>query len=212
MSDWYRKKEWTPEASREFERQLSRSRSQKSEYLRIQALTLADSLNEESANSAIDLARRFLSLKESGVGVAQMHAAIAKAYSTLGNAPEAIKEYKEALKAELKWPNSRGYHYLDFAWFVVTHEHSSEYEEALLYINSNKQDQDLIFPENQYRYFGALALIAAAQGDMSRAQDMAKNSLSAKTKKRGPFEHLPFLGLVKSDKDKTHARLKDLAG
>lgn len=211
-NDWYRQQEWTPVVSTEFEKRLSRSRGQKSEYLRIQALTLADTLKPELAGPAVDLAKRFLELKSEGIGVAQMYATIAKAFSTLGNIAAANDAYKCAVDAESKWPNSRGYHYLDFAWFVATHKLTDQYSSALAAMDRNKQDQDFIFPANQYRYFGALALISSEGGDKETAKRMAKNALIAASKEKGPFKRLPWAGIVKRESDEIRVRLKQLAG
>ena len=209
--EWFRQTDWTPSASAEFERRLARARGQRSEYLRIQALALAATEMQEFAEAAIGLARRFLALKQAGSGVAQAHATIARAHATLGEIEAAVAAYGLAVDAEYAQPNIRGYHYLDFAWFVATQAVDTQYDEVLRVIQRNKRDQDLMFPANQYRYFGALALISAAQGDEENARRMAEGALSAAAHERGPFENHPGLGLVARDKSKSHARLQRLA-
>lgn len=209
--EWYRQSTWSLEISQEFERKLSRSRAQKSEYLRIQALTLAETSNQDFAHSAIDLARRFLELKSEGVGVAQMHATIAKAFTTLGNISAAIDAYKLAVDAEYRWPNIRGYYYIDFAWFAATNKLFHLYEDVTLAITKNMQDSDLIFPVNQYRYFAAMALIASDSSDNEKAKLMAEKALAAASKTEGPFKRYSWLGLVKQDTDEILVRIKKIA-
>jgi len=209
--DWYRKSEWTPEASAEFEARLSRSRGQRSEYLRIQALTLSESTNTISAKAAIDLAMRFLELKKAGLGVAQMHATIAKSLTTLGNPIGAIEAYVAATDAEYRQPNVRGYHYIDFAWFAATHSRTEVFDKVLSIVERNKNDQDLAFPANRYRFFGALALISSALGDREGATRMARNALEASAQGSGPFKSHPNLGRVESLNESIHVQLQQLS-
>jgi len=211
-ADWYRNTRWTTQIENQFEARLARSRGQRSEYLRIQALTLADTLRPEYAEPAIALAQRHLELDPTGISAAQMHAAIAKAFITLGRKEDAIDAFRSAVKCELARPNVRGYHYIDFAWFVATNCLSSHYEEAMTAMENIMQEQDLVFPANQYRYFGALALISAETGNMKNARQMAQNALSAAAKERGPFWRFPGIGLVGQSKDTTRAKLERLVG
>ena len=173
---------------------MSRSRGQRGEYLRIQALALAESKNPEYAVVAISLARRHLELERQGVFAAQMHAAIAKAFETLGEISSAVEAYRSAVRLEHQYPNVRGCHYIDYAWFVAVNKLEANCEEALAAIDQNKQDQDLTFPANQYRYFGSLALISAILGDGETAKRLARNAIESAAKEKGPFWRL--LGLV----------------
>lgn len=211
-SDWYRNSEWTPEVSEAFEKRLSRARGQRGEYLRIQALTLADTLKPEYAATAIALARRHLELDPKGIFAAQIHATIARALESLGEISAAVDAYRSAVEFEHQRPNVRGYHYIDFAWFVAIHELVAHYEDAMTAMEQNKQDQDLVLPSNQYRYFASLALISSDLGDRETAERMAKNALESAAKDKGPFWRLPRLGLVNGEKDAARARLKQLVG
>lgn len=210
-TEWYRQTEWTQSASAEFEKRLSRARGQRGEYLRIQALTLADTRNPEVAEAAIGLAHRYLTLKKAGVGVAQTHATIAKSYATLGDIDSAISSYRTAVEAEHSQPNVRGYHYIEFAWYVATNSLTEQYDEVLAAMKHNMLDQDLMFPVNQYRYFGALAIISADLGDQENARRMAKNALAAAARKQGPFEGHAHLGLIEKGNNEALARLEHLS-
>ena len=209
--DWYRRSEWTPEASAEFEARLSRSRRQRSEYLRIQALTLSESTQKNSAKAAIELAMRFLALKKAGLGVAQMHASIAKALTTLGDPVGAIDAYVAATDAEYSQPNVRGYHYIDFAWFAATHSRTEVFEKVLSIVERNRKDQDLAFPAIRYRFFGAMALISSALGDRQSAKRMAQNALEASDQGYGPLKSHPSLGTVESIDHDIHVQLQQLS-
>lgn len=210
-TDWFRNTQWTPEIEAAFEARLSRSRWQRGEYLRIQALTLADTHKPEYAEPAIALARRQLELSPTGVYAAGVHATIAKAYITLGRAESAIEAFRCAVRSELARPNVRGYCYIDFAWFVATTGLEAHYEEAIAAMGQNMQPGDLALPSTQYRYFGALALISAEAGDLQNARRMALNALSAASQERGPFWRHPKIGLVREEKDAIRSRLEELS-
>jgi glutamyl/glutaminyl-tRNA synthetase len=209
--DWYRQESWTDEAASNFEMQLSRTRGQRDEYLRIQAVTLAETNRTENAGPAIQLAKRHLEQQPEGISAAQMHAIMARAHVTLHDNDSALAAYLDAIRLEHARPNVRGCHYLEFAWFVATNCISGLYDEVLKAIANNKDDKDLIFPANQYRYFASLALIAADSDDMTTARRMAKNALKATSVDTGPFWRLPALGIFNSTKDINLQRLQQLA-
>lgn len=210
-TDWYRNIEWTPAVSDEFEQRLARSRGQRSEYLRIQALSLAETKNPKYASTVINLAQRQLELKPESISSAQMHATIALAFEMLGETSEALDSYQRAVSLELRRPNVRGYHYLDFSWFVATNGISSHYEPALSSLTKNVQDQDLLFPINQYRYYGSLALIYSALGEKDKARSMAKLALESAVINKGPFWRYPLLGLVKDKSNAIRSQLQKIA-
>lgn len=209
--EWYRQTEWTREIEDEFERRLSRSRGQGPEYLRIQAITLADQHKPDLALAAINLAKRHLGLSEKGISSAQMWAIIAQANVILGRHDDAVNAFRHSILREFERPNVRGYHYVDFAWYVATNSVVELYPEVLAAIGTNMQKQDLVFPATQFRYFGALALIADDSGEQSDSQRMAQKAIDAADVNRGPFWRYPFLGLFSQRKDSVHSRLERLA-
>lgn len=210
-SDWFRQTQWTSAISSDFEARLARSRSQHSEYLRIQAFTLAETRDTANAAPAIQLATRYLERNESGLFAAQMHAAMALAYTTLGNMAEAVESYRRSVAMENIQRNVRGLHYIDFAWFAATHQLSQHYEEVLQAMKQNLIEGDLMFPATQYRYFGALAMISSDMGDKQNAKRMAANALAAAMHEKGPIRRYPLLGLVLGHQDKIRARLEHIA-
>jgi hypothetical protein len=209
--DWYRQTAWTREIEDEFEHRLSRSRGQRSEYLRVQSVTLADQDLPQLAPIAINQAKRQLELSPLGISAAQMWGTIAKAYITLGQPDDVVAAYRHAIRLEAGRPNVRGYHYIDFAWYVAANSAVALYPEVLAGVKANLQEQDLIFPANQYRFFGALALIAADSGNRAEARRMARNAVSAAKSEQGPFWRQPFLGRLKGGSDPVPVELEKLA-
>lgn len=209
--DWYRQTDWTDEIAAEFEQRLSRSRGQRSEYLRIQALTLVEQNKLSLAPAAIGLAKRQLELSGEGISAAQVWATIAKAYAKLGQRDDAVEAYRQSIRREAERPNVRGYHYIDFAWYAATSSAVELYQEVIAAIENNFRAQDLVFPATQFRYFGALALIADDSGNRGEAKRMAQNAIDASRAERGPFWRHQLLGLFAGRKDDVHTRLERLA-
>jgi hypothetical protein len=140
-----------------------------------------------------------------------MWATIAKACITLRQHDDVVDAYRHVIRLDAGRPNVRGYHYIDFAWYVATNSAVALYPEVLAGAEDNLQEPDLIFPSNQYRFFGALALIAASSGDRAEARRMAKNAIRAEESKQGPFWRQPFLGLLKGSSDRVRVKLEKLA-
>ena len=208
-SHWFRREQWTPELAAEFAHRLSRAPRRRGQYLAIQALPLPATQNPELALPAIELARRHLQIDPDGIRAAQMHATIARAFATTGDLDAATEAYRQAIERERSRPNVRGYHYLDYAWFAATRGLSDLYDEVLEAMRRNGVDRDLVFPVNQFRYFGALAMISAHLGDAEHARQMARNALAASAAAVGPFGRA--LGLVLDSSSVERERLSALA-
>ncbi|MFO1407260.1 MAG: hypothetical protein U1F08_06985 [Steroidobacteraceae bacterium] len=209
--DWFRQTEWTPSAAAQFQTKLARTRGQRSEYLRIQAWTLADTGQLRNAAPAIELAKQFLEVTKYKHGIAQAHRVMARAFETLGDLPAAIDAYRRAVLAEREFPNARGCAYIDFAWFAARHRMRNVYDEVVAALDSDLQDQDLIFPVRRFRYFGAFALISDDRGDRENAKRMAANALAAAAIEQGPFSRHPGIGLVRNATDGSYEHIERLA-
>jgi len=210
--EWYRQRAWTPETERAFEEKLSRSRGQRSEYLRIQAYTLVETDDLDNAHAAVELAGRYLAENPEGLFRGSVFKTLARAWTTLDHIDMALSAYREALEAERGQKNLHEYGYIEFAWFVAVRRLCEAYEEALSAMGTDRRDEDLQFPLNRYRYFVALALISSELGDAPHAGRMALNAMAAAAEPRGPFvEHLE-LGTVTGVGEGAYERLTELAG
>jgi len=208
--EWYRRRTWSAEDEAEFEINLARARGQRSEYLRIQATTLAETDDPALADSAMALANRQLADDPDGIFRAQVLCTIARASATKGDVEGAVRAYRQAVKAE-EGRGARCGAYLEWAWFAVSRGLTEIYEEVLGALRSSMRDGDLVFPAAQYKYFGALALISEALGDSGNAVRMARNALDAAMKERSPFDRHPEVGLVEKRDTVVHRELTRLA-
>ena len=209
--EWFRRRTWSAADEANFERKLARARGRRSEYLRIQALTLAETEDPSLAGPAIALANRQLQEDPDGIFRAQVLCTIARAYASKGDVAGAVDAYRRAVRAE----EERGVRccaYLQFAWFAVNRDLKEFYEEVLGMMDSSMKDGDLVFPAAQYQYFGALALISRATGDSENAARMARSALEAAMKQQTPFDRHPAVGLVGDTDAAVHREIQRLAG
>jgi tetratricopeptide (TPR) repeat protein len=209
--DWYRRETWTAEDEQRFETKLSRSHGQRSEYLRIEAWTLARSSEPAVARPAIRLAARYLHENPEGIFRAGVFLTIAAASATLGDYDAALKAHREALEAERRRPNVHELAHLHLAWFVATHNLDAVFDEVLTVLDATLEDDDLVLPFWRYRYFAAVAVISSARGNATRAAEMARQAIQAAEVERGPFWRHPTLGVACVD-DTLSRRLAELAG
>jgi tetratricopeptide (TPR) repeat protein len=206
---WFRKTSWSAADATEFERRLARSRTQKAQYLHIQAGHLAETGKARLAAPAIELASRCLSEDRHRFFETSAHLTIAEANGTLGRRDEALKAYRAAVSAEAKTRGMRCCAYLSYAWFVVTHGLAAEFGNVLKAMES-MEDGDLVFPIAQYKFFASLALISQELGDSDNAQRMARNALKAESS-AAPFARHREVGIVKNIDKSIQKRIRQIA-
>jgi glutathione S-transferase len=113
--DWFRNTNWNAEIAAEFERRLKRSRTQKGEYLRIQALSLADT----HPSVALELSDRFLALPKPN-GLASVLNIRARALVAVKRVAEATSTYERVLQVEKEVGARLTDAYLDYAQLVLS--------------------------------------------------------------------------------------------
>jgi hypothetical protein len=208
-NDWFRKTKWSSKDAEEFEQHLARARSQRTQYLKLQAWHLAETGRVEVADVAIRLARRYLEQDPCGLFKAQAHLIIAKASATKQDVPGALQAYREAISAEAQDRGPRSSAILDYVWFVATHQAVDAFDDALMAMDSYDKSR-LMFPIEQYRFFGALAFIADEMNDREHARRMARNALDA-AGKVGPFRRHRRVGVVSGIPAHIRNRIRQLS-
>lgn len=171
--DWFRKESWSVADAAEFERRLSKSRGQRTQYLKLQAWHLAETRKARLAAPAIALANRYLNEDPGGFHEVEAHLIIAQANATLGNTGDALKAYRAAVKAESGKRGIRSCAYLSYAWFAATNGLTAEFGKVLKSMES-MEEGDLTFPISQYKYFASLALISKELREEENARRMAR--------------------------------------
>jgi tetratricopeptide (TPR) repeat protein len=208
-TEWFRRTTWTAADKAEFTARLGRSRSSfhKAQYLRIQAVHLAQAEPPlyEPALELLDLmVRDFPDPSQ----LAAAHQQLASCLAALGRPSEALDVFRKALDAEGARPQVNAY--LDFAELVLALGRADLYSEALGIVE--KRIDREILPVGRYRGCAAAALICEKLEFHERARPFAIGALDAAAKSESPFRYHRTLGLVEGTDPGVHAQLQRIAG
>ena len=198
---WFRNADWNDAIAGSFEQKLKRAR-RKSQYLRIQACTLASS----HPQVALELLERYFALGED-FDHAQAHVDRAKAHLALGDLGAAIQSYEAALERELAFPNLRTNAYLDLPYVIALNGVVSRFDQALT-ILSGSEDR-LMFPVDRFKYHAAKAVILA-RSDSTAARGEANAALEAAALDHSGFRYHPTVGLVSERHAQALSKLRGL--
>ncbi len=185
--DWYRNRDWNESIEEHFYSKLNRARSQRDQYLVIQALTLA----ERHPKITIRLVDEYFESRKNQFDDGRALLAKANAFISLKDFEKCIATYKELLEKEKETPNQQSGVYLDYPYLVATNKMISEYANALRILHEN--EDRLIFPIDHYKWHASIALINDDSLEARKALDAAKV-------KRSGFRFHQDVGLV----SKTH--------
>ncbi|MCL1038237.1 hypothetical protein L2750_13900 [Shewanella submarina] len=187
--DWYRNKNWNASIEEHFYSKLKRARTQRDQYLVIQALTLADSHPEVS----LRLVNEYFESRKDQFEDVRALLAKAEALRTLNDIDGCISAFKEVLGKEKKFPNYQTGVHLDYPYLVATKKIENEYANALDVLNEHVDR--LTFPLDHYKWHASKALI---NNDGTEAQKALE---AAKVKKSG-FRFHQDVGLVGKEHEK----------
>jgi tetratricopeptide (TPR) repeat protein len=192
--DWYRNKEWNDEIEKQFYSKMKRARSQRDQYLVIQALTLT----EKHPDVALRLVEEYFDSRTNHFDDVRALLARANAYISLKETNNAIAAYQAILAREKEFPNHQTGAYLDYSYLVATQQIKGEYENAVNILNENVGR--LAFPLDFFKWYASLALINQDGSYASKALDAAKV-------KRSGFRFHQDVGLVGEEHEKTIKQL-----
>jgi tetratricopeptide (TPR) repeat protein len=205
-ADWYTNSEWNDAIEKAFRSRLSRSRSQRPHYLRVQAGQLAD----RHPTVALGLiAEYFETGDEFEVPLAL--SIQARAYGALGQKDEAVAAFRAALAWEDAHPYLVSPARLEYPKYVATARVTSEYQNALHILSERFQAGDHVFPAYSYVWNGANALIAYDLGMSEAAKEFADRALRVAALTESPFRRHPSIGLVERTSDEFGRRIKKIA-
>ena len=200
--NWFRRTSWTEEDQQDFFAHLQRARRyNRAQYLQIQASCLLATGLPRDAASAIELLDILLRDHPDSVETEGAHGLKARCLEALGRIDEAIDSYRLALAARRTATNIHTYAPLSFGMLVIRNERRDLYEEVLSAFNEMVGPVDLLFPDAQYMYFAASAIILGEAGRMEAARECAAKALRAASMTTTGLARHPDIGLVvKRDK------------
>ena len=202
--DWFRNPEWNSEIEATFFAKLKRARD-KSQYLRVQACTLAAT----HPRISLRLLDQYFAIGDN-FDAAQAHVDRATAFLSLGQMEDALTSYESALSVEAKRPNYQTQASLDLPFVIACQGIVARYEQALDLLD--RHQSRLSFPVEYFRWHTARALITSAVGVTAEAKAQARLALAAAEKDHSGFQYHPSVGLVGESYQQIRQRLVSLAG
>lgn len=204
--DWYRNSNWDADTEAAFRTKLARSRSQRPQYLRIQASYLAN----RHPSAALGLVREYFETGDE-FDVPTAFCAQAEAYRAFERIDEAVEAYKKALEWEEAHPRHISTARIDLPKLVAERRVSGEYRYALNVLSTRFRPTDHQFPSSRYFWNGSYALIAYELGQAAEAREFAERALGAATETESPFRYHRAVGVVRDTSDEFGRRLKRIA-
>lgn len=204
--DWYRNPHWDSETEATFRAKLSRSRTSRPQYLRIQASYLTEKFPE----TALQLIEEYFDTGDE-FDVPNALCARAEANLTLGRKAEAVSAYRQALEWEEVHPRHISTARIDLPKLVAANRLSSEYDYALDILTTRFSPMDHQFPSTRYFWNGSCALIVHEQGQLVEAKEFAERALRAAMETESPFRYHRTVGVVRDISDDFGQRIKRIA-
>ena len=160
MADWFRNTDWNEDIEAAFFERLGRARSQRDQYIVIQALTLAES----HPKVALRLVDFYFETRTDTFDDGRARLAAARARFADGGYEEALDEFEVALSKQ----NSGGSMYvaspLQFAFLAARYRSSKHYASALDLLRDLPPPRpDALEPAYQYHAASALLLSETGQ-------------------------------------------------
>lgn len=207
--DWYRRTTWTDDDRADFNARLRRARKHnRPQYLRIQAVHLADAGNH---TAALELLDRFLEIDDGSIDLAQAQLQRAESLLATGNEDAAINAFRASLAAERQRPNVQTQAWLLFPWFIVETQHTELYSEADSVLSEFSATRTPSFPVSDYRLQSIKALLLAHDGNAQQAKLHAQQAMAASYAKHSGYRYHPNLGLVQDTNTAVHERVSEIA-
>lgn len=195
--DWYRKTTWTENDQNIFFEKLNRARiHSRPQYLRIQALTLISTTNQELINEAEILLNKILDeYPEEKFEKSLTLKTLGDIYKSKNNFEKAIQYYKNSLEFEQEYPNVKTTSYLEFAELIVKTKKNKEfnYVEGILEATTSES----LFPVEKYKGYAILSIINSHKKNFEKAsayEKLANENADAKTTN---LQYHKYLGIVK---------------
>ena len=202
-ADWYRKTTWTKADRERFFRFLGETEeNHKSEYLRIQAVYLEKSGNIRYIREAVDLLDILIEKYPDPLQLAQAQLQKATCFEKLALFDQAVESYKESFDAQRLHPAAHTRAVYHFGYFVIRHQKSELYENALEAIHEFYDENDMVFLDNAYRLHASLSIIYEFKKQIYEAVRHAKEALDLLERDRFGLMNNPHFAMeLKTDKN-----------
>jgi hypothetical protein len=208
--EWFRRSTWSEDVERAFLARLHRSKTtfHKAQYARIQAGHLESTRDPVLIRAALRLLDMVLEQWPDPTQVAAAHCQRVTCHLELGDPSAAVSSWRDAIRAERRFPGVRTQAAVELGWLVATRALAEHYDAALS-LKVTREAQ--AFPISRFKVQGARALICAELGDTDGARRHAQAALQAAETRDSGFRYHPHIGLVDRTHEHVMGRLRELA-
>lgn len=174
MTEWYRNKDWNEDIEEMFFDKLSRARSQRDQYIVIQALSLAES----KPDVALKLIDHYWETRTDDFHDDRARLAVSNAQFASGGYEKALDNYLAILEGEDGERDLYVGSPIRFAFLAARYRSAKHYQSALDQLESvSVPGPEMI--DAHFTYHAAIALILAETGtDPARSLSSARSALS----------------------------------
>ena len=203
---WFRNTSWDPAVESAFFARLTRSRRPNAmQYVRIQAYSLFDAGERESAERLLDYHFAHCPDDPARVGAYVLKAQCREASGDIEGALEFYERAIERMNAAQNFGSDAP---LKFARLVALSGISGRYDEALARVDFFMEAEAIHFPIVIFWAEGARALIRFGEGRLSEARDAARKALAAVALTHSGLPRHPEVGLVDNRDFTFHERVQ----
>jgi tetratricopeptide (TPR) repeat protein len=196
--DWYRKVMWTKEDEEKFFLKLKRAQKyHRPQYLRIQAVTLYDTNNNELLDVALNLLKKYFDeYPDDKFDKSAAYTLTGDIYYKKEKYDTALENYENAIKFEEQYPNIETDAYIRYSELVIELNKVELFENvgALLL----KRIKIMDFPKYKYATSAILSIISKRNNDLEKANYYKKLAEEAANAESSDFRWHKKLGLVKN--------------
>jgi hypothetical protein len=189
--DWYRNKAWNAQTREMFFQKLAKARSQRKQYLTIQASFLVS----QYPRDALELIDHYFATSAGSLEDVMAFLVRANAFAVLRELESATLAYACAVKAQASHPNFITGARLEAAFFLARNMLFQHVELALKCLEGAIKD-GLVFPILRFKWFAASAILANHRGEHSVAHEHAKLAIAAMRETASGVVRYSEIGLV----------------
>lgn len=188
--DWYRSTDWASDTRETFFAKLARSRTQRDQYIVIQALTLASEVPE----ATLELIELYFETRTDDFHDGRAENARMQALMALGRHDDVANSMRAALAFDAANDSLKTGTAMEYITYVVTHRLVDRFKdlEGLL----GDTAPHFLMPREGYGWYAAKAVIADHKGAVDEARLFASAALKQADRTTSDLPGHPGLGLV----------------
>ncbi len=199
MTDWYRRKTWTKTDEKEYFAKLNRARKDgRAQYLKIQAIELIDTKNENLIIVAESLLNKYFDeFPEDNFNKSSCLGQLGEIYSLRNDYLKAIEYFKKAIEFEKVYPNVTTQATIKLSEIVIENNIVAEYKyvEKIL-TNKINSKSGLAFNNEKYIVYSILSIINNENGNKKIAKEYAEIAELNTNLESSGFTYHKKLGIV----------------